>query len=90
MNVLGVFLLRHVVNYNAGNRLIYSMLKYMSYSDHTKIMSYINSHQISLFISMAKSPSLSMSTGEDLAFLGQEHRVELAKDHLQEEECFSF
>lgn len=26
-----------------------------------------------------------MSTGEDLAFLGQEHRVELAKDHLQGE-----
>lgn len=50
-------------------------------------MLYIKSHQISLFISMAKSSSLSMSTGEDLAFLRQEHRVELTQDHLKGEEA---
>lgn len=43
------------------------------------------SHQISLFISMTKSSSLSMPTGEHLAFLRQEHRVELTQDHLQGE-----
>lgn len=57
------------------------------------------SHQISLFISMAKSASLSMPAGEHLAFLRQEHRVELAQHHLQKEEtnvivvspcCFQF
>lgn len=35
---------------------------------------------------MAKSSSQSMSTGEDLAFLRQEHRVELTQDHLQGKE----
>lgn len=35
---------------------------------------------------MAKSSSLPMPTGEDLAFLRQEHRVELAQDDLQGEE----
>lgn len=49
----------------------------------TKIMPYNKSHQISLCISVAKSSSLSMATGEDLAFLRQEHRVELTQDHLQ-------
>lgn len=44
------------------------------------------SHQISLLISMAKSSSLSMSTGEHLAFLRQEHRVELTQHHLRKEE----
>lgn len=34
---------------------------------------------------MAESPSLSMATGEDLTFLGQEHRVELTQDNLWEE-----
>ncbi len=48
-------------------------------------MPYIKSHQISLFISMAKSSSLSMPTGEDLAFLRQEHGVELTQDHLKGE-----
>lgn len=32
---------------------------------------------------MAKSSSLSMPTGEYLAFLGQEHRVELTQHHLR-------
>lgn len=45
------------------------------------------SHQISLFISVAKSPSLSMSTGEHLAFLRQEHGMELTQDHLQGEKA---
>ena len=45
------------------------------------------SHQISLFISVAKSSSLSMSTGEHLAFLRQEHGMELTQDHLQEEKA---
>lgn len=42
-----------------------------------------NSHQVGLFISMTESPTLSMSTCENLAFLCQENRVKLAKDHLQ-------
>lgn len=39
---------------------------------------------------MAKSSSLSMSTGEDLAFLRQEHRVEFAQDHLQGENVIKY
>ena len=49
-------------------------------------MPYDKSHQISLFISMAKSSSLSMATGEHLAFLRQEHRVEFTQNHLKREE----
>jgi len=48
-------------------------------------MPYNKLHQISLFISMAESSSQSMPTGEHLAFLGQEHRVELAQHHLKGE-----
>lgn len=53
--------------------------------DQTQIALLLSPHQISLFISMAKSPSLSMATGEDLTFLGQEHRVELTQNNLWEE-----
>lgn len=55
--------------------------------EHKTHIIYINvltgSHQIGLFVSMTKSPSLSVSTGKNLALLRQEHRVELAQDHLQ-------
>lgn len=48
-------------------------------------MPHNKSHQISLLISMAQSSSLSMPTGEHLAFLRQEHRVELTQNHLKGE-----
>ena len=49
------------------------------------IMPKNKSNHIGLFIPMAKSSSLSMPTSEHLAFLRQEHRVELTQDHLQRE-----
>lgn len=53
---------------------------------HIHINVQTNSHQVGLFISMTESPSLSMSTRENLAFLWQEHWVKFAKDHLQGKE----
>lgn len=53
---------------------------------HIHINVQTNTHQVGLFISMTESPSLSMSTRENLAFLWQEHRVKFAKDHLQGKE----